>query len=695
MAKDPICGMFVEEGPHALTATLHGSRYFFCSEGCLVQFQAPEKAFARLKRLVVIGTVLTVPIATLTYLPILLQRDINNLVMFLLSIPVQFVVGFRFYRGSYDALRSRVGNMDLLIAMGTSAAWAYSVVVTFFPAFFPSNGTYFETSAIIITLILTGNLLEHLTKQRASESVRKLLELQPTMARVLRDGSEVEIPIEDVRVDDVFVVRPGERVPVDGVVVEGGSALDESMITGESLPRDKSVGDEVIGSTINKTGLLKVRATKVGQDTVLSQIVKLVEEAQAGKAPLQRLADRVSAYFVPSVILIGTASGLLWYFAGGIGLAFSLLAFVSVIVIACPCALGIATPAALLVGAGKGAESGILIKGGENLEEAHKVDTIVFDKTGTLTKGEPSVTDVVSVNGESAKSILHFAGSAELGSEHPLAQAVVREAKKLRSELSSPSNFEAIPGFGVRADVDGRRVLLGNADLMRNFSVPVERISEQLERLQSVGKTAVFLAVDGEPWAILGLADTLKETSTTAIRSLKSMGLNVIMLTGDNERTAKAIASSLNLDQIISNVRPDEKEKVIEKLQAEGKRVAMVGDGINDAPALAKADVGIAIGSGTDVAKETGGIILIKDDLRDVATALQLSKATVRKIKQNLLWAFLYNVALIPIAAGILVPLLGPGIYNVLPLLAGAAMAFSSVTVVSNSLLLRRFTPKI
>jgi Cu+-exporting ATPase len=414
-----------------------------------------------------------------------------------------------------------------------------------------------------------------------------------------------------------------------------------------------------------------------------------------GKAPLQRLADRVSAYFVPSVILIATASGLLWYFVGGIGLAYSILAFVSVIIIACPCALGIATPAALLVGAGKGAESGILIKGGENLEEAHKVDTIVFDKTGTLTKGEPSVTDIVPLSGKSAKTILHFAGSAEIGSEHPLAQAVVREAWKLQSDPSSPSGFEALPGLGIRAEVDDRRVLLGNADLMRKFSVPVESYSEQLEPLQNNGKTAVFLAVDGEPWAILGLADTLKETSVSAIRILKSMGLNVIMLTGDNERTAEAIASSLNLDQVIANVRPDEKEKVIENLQAQGRRVAMVGDGINDAPALAKADLGIAIGSGTDVAKETGGIILIKDDLRDVVKALQLSKATVRKIKENLLWAFLYNIALIPIAAGVLVPFLGPGIYNVLPLLAGAAMAFSSVTVVSNSLLLRRFTPKL
>src|SRR5213594_2494811 len=471
MAKDPICGMFVEDGPHALTVTLHGTRYFFCSESCLVQFQAPEKAFARLKRLVLIGTVLTVPITALTYLPLVPSKDVNNLVMFLLSIPVQFVVGFRFYRGSYDALWSRVGNMDLLIAMGTSAAWVYSTIVTFFPAFFPSSGTYFETSAIIITLILTGNLLEHLTKQRASESVRKLLELQPTMAKVIRESGEIEIPVEDLRVDDVFVVRPGERVPVDGVVVEGGSALDESMITGESLPRDKSVRDEVIGSTINKTGLLKVRATKVGQDTVLSQIVKLVEEAQAGKAPLQKLADRVSAYFVPSVILIATASGLLWYFAGGIGLAFSLLAFVSVIVIACPCALGIATPAALLVGTGKGAENGILIKGGDQLEEAGKINTIIFDKTGTLTKGQPSVTDIVPIGKLTEIQILSYAGAVEKGSEHPLAEAVVNAAQGKRTELSDPSSFEAYPGLGVKATVEGHEVLLGNLELMSKFSV--------------------------------------------------------------------------------------------------------------------------------------------------------------------------------------------------------------------------------
>ncbi len=695
MAKDPICGMYVEEGEHSLKTIRRGTTYFFCSETCLVQFQAPEKAFQRLKVLVAAGAILSIPITILTYLAVIPEVRLNNLVLFLLSIPVQFVIGFRFYRGSYDALRARTGNMDLLIALGTSAAWIYSAVVTFFPSVFPLQATYFETSAIIITLILTGNLLEHLTKRKASEAVHKLLDLQPSMAQVLRDGVEVKIPVEQVAVEDIVVVRPGERVPVDGVVIEGSTALDESMITGESMPRDKGVGDEVIGATINKTGFLKIRAAKVGQDTVLSQIVKLVEEAQIGKAPLQRLADRVSAYFVPAVVLIATASALLWYFVGGIGLAYSLLAFVSVVIIACPCALGIATPAALLVGTGKGAENGILIKGGDNLEEAHKVNTIIFDKTGTLTKGEPSVTDIVPIGKLSESQVLRYAGSVEQGSEHPLAQAVVRAATKSGIGLADPSEFEALPGLGVKAGVEGREVLLGNADLMTKFSIPFDGYLERLEGLQNQGKTVTFLAVDRQPVALIGIADTVKETSARTVKTLRSMGLEVIMLTGDHERTAKAIAQNLGIDSVISNVRPAQKEEIVRKLQAEGKKVAMVGDGINDAPALAAADVGIAIGSGTDVAKETGGIILIKDDMTDVAKALQLSRATVRKIKQNLLWAFIYNVALIPVAAGILVPFLGAGIYQVLPFLAGGAMAFSSVTVVSNSLLLRRFTPRV
>lgn len=694
MAKDPICGMYVEEGKHALQTIRYGTTYCFCSEGCLAQFQAPEKNLARLKRLVALGAVFTIPIAALTYLPIIPDRQINNLVMFVLSLPVQFVVGYRFYAGSYDALRSRIGNMDLLIGLGTTAAWVYSTIATFVPGFFPGGGTYFETSAIIITLIQTGNLLEYITKGRASEAVHRLLNLQPTMAHVIRDGSETSIPVEDVTVGDILLVRPGEKVPVDGRVVEGNSAIDESMITGESLPRDKRTGDEVIGATINKTGLLRIQATKVGQDTVLSQIAKLVEEAQVGKAPLQRLADRVSAYFVPSVILIATAAGLFWYFVARIGLAFSLLAFVSVVIIACPCALGIATPAALLVGTGKGAEIGILIKGGDQLEEAGKIKTIVFDKTGTLTRGQPSVTDVVSIGKLSEIQILSYAGAVEKGSEHPLAAAVVNAAQGKRIELSNPSSFEALPGLGVKATVDGRDVLLGNLELMSKFSIPVGAYSERIGEMQDQGKTISLLAVDRQPVALIGIADTVKESSRPSIKALKKMGLKIVMLTGDNERTATAIAKSVGIDTIFANVRPSGKEDIVRKLQKNGK-VAMVGDGINDAPALAAADVGIAIGSGTDVAKETGGIVLIKDDMTDVPKALELSKATVRKIKQNLLWAFFYNVALIPIAGGILVPFLGPGIYQVLPLLAGAAMAVSSVTVVSNSLLLRRFNPRI
>jgi Cu+-exporting ATPase len=695
MAKDPICGMYVEEGEHALKTTRHGTTFYFCSENCLVQFQGPEKALARLKRLVALGTALTTPITALTYLPIIPDRTTNNLVMFLLSLPVQFVIGSRFYRGSYDALRSRIGNMDLLIALGTSAAWLYSTIVTFIPSFFPGSGTYFETSAIIITLVQTGNLLEHITKGKASEALHKLLSLQPTIAHVIRDGVEASIPVERVEVDDILVVRPGERIPVDGSVVEGGSATDESMITGESMPRDKRIGDEVIGGTVNKTGLLKVRATKVGQDTVLSQIAKLVEEAQVGKAPLQRLADRISAYFVPAVVTIATASFLFWYFIAGIGLAFSLLVFVSVVIIACPCALGIATPAALLVGTGKGAENGILLKGGDQLEKAYKVTTVIFDKTGTLTKGQPSLTDIVPLGKLSETEILQFAGSVEKGSEHPLAQAVVNAAQKFPVRLADPSDFEAIPGLGVKATVEGQEVLLGNTELMRKYSIPVESYANKVGDLQNQGKTITVLAVNWQAVALLGLADTVKESSTKAVKALKSMGLELVMLTGDNEQTAKAIAKTIGIDTVFSDVRPAQKEDIVRKLQREGKKVAMVGDGINDAPALAAADIGIAIGSGTDVAKETGGIILIRDDLTDVPKALQLSGATVRKIRQNLLEAFVYNVGLIPIAAGVLVPFLGVQIYQVLPLLAGAAMAFSSVTVVSNSLLLRRFTPKI
>ncbi len=692
MAKDPVCGMYVDEKSATITRTIRGTKWYFCSETCAKTFEKPEIEVKRLKRLVAVGALLTIPTTLLTYLA-MLPSAVNNYVLFLLETPVQFIVGWRFYRGAYDAIRNRMGNMDLLIALGTSAAWAYSSIVTFFPLALPASGAYFETAAIIITLILLGNLLEHITKGRASEAVRQLLDLQPRMAHVIRDGAEVEVPVESVKVDDLLVIRPGERIPVDAIVTEGNSAVDQSAITGESMPVEKTTGDQVIGATINTSGLLKVRASKVGADTVLSKIVRLVEEAQMARAPIQRLADRVSAYFVPAVILIATASAFGWYFLGGLPLNFAVLAFVSVIIIACPCALGIATPAAILVGTAKGAQNGILIKGGEYLETAHKLNAIVFDKTGTLTRGKPAVTDVLPANPHSADEVLQLAAIAEKGSEHPLGRAVVMAAEAKSLHLPDASSFKAVPGQGVVVEYDGQSLILGNRKLTTKYNIDLRSIEKEISRLEAEGKTVMILGSEKEPLGVIGLADTLKAEAAEAVGELQRMKIEVAMLTGDNSRTADAIARKLGISRVIADVLPEEKEQVIKELQGEGKRVAMVGDGINDAPALAAANVGIALGSGTDVAVETGGIVLIRDDLNDVVTAIKLSKATVRKIKQNLFWAFCYNVALIPIAAGALVPFLGAGVYNYLPFLAAGAMATSSVTVVSNSLLLNRFKP--
>ncbi len=692
MAKDPVCGMYVDEETAKYKTTMRGVTYYFCSQTCMKEFMAPEMEIKRLKIYVAAGVALTIPIIVLTYLSIF-PVVINNYVLLFLDTPIQFVLGWRFYRGTYDALRNRMGNMDVLIALGTSAAWIYSTVVTVFSSFFAYTGVYFDTAAVIVALVLAGRFLEHLSKGRASEAVRKLMDLQPKLAHIERDGKEIEVPIEQINVGDIVVVRPGEKVPVDSRVAEGHSSLDQSMITGESIPIEKSVGDEVIGATINKTGLLRVEATKVGQDTALAQIVKLVEEAQIGKAPIQKLADRVAAYFVPSVLLIASASGIAWYLIGNIGLQFSLLAFVSVTVIACPCALGIATPAALLVGTSKGAQNGILIKGGDYLEIARKVAAVVFDKTGTLTVGKPSLTDVLPYGKYDADTVLMLAASVEKGSEHPLAEAVEKGALERSLKLSRLSDFEAIAGKGVKGRIGRMKIVLGNKMLMAEMAVDVSKMEEKTRALEEEAKTVMFLVVDGVLAGVIGAADTLKEHAKEAIEELQKMNIEVIMLTGDNERTAKAIAKKLNVERVLAEVLPQQKEAMIEKLQREGKIVAMVGDGINDAPALAKADVGIAIGSGTDVAKETGGIVLVKEDLRDVVIAIRLSKSTVSKIKQNLFWAFAYNAALIPIAAGALVPFFGAQVYNVLPFLAAGAMAFSSVTVVGNSLLLERFKP--
>ncbi len=709
MATDPVCGMFVEEKPDSIQHMADGRKYYFCSTQCLNEFTEPERELRKLKKHVAISIVLTIPIVILTLphmLPLQLEdlvpipMEASNYAMLVLATPIQFWIGWRFYKGMWDGIKAKTSNMDTLIALGTSAAYVYSAAVTVAPSYFPFVSVYFETAAIIITLILVGRLLETRTKEKASSAVRKLMDLQPRMAKVIREGNrEEEIPVEEVQQGDFLVIRPGERVPVDGIVIDGASSIDESAITGESIPVDKSSGSEVIGATINQSGLITVRATKVGQDTVLSQIITLVENARMGKAPMQRIVDQVAKYFVPAVIAVAVGAGLGWYFAGGAGLTYSLLAFVSVIIIACPCALGIATPAALMMGAGKGAENGILFKSGEYLEIARKVNTVVFDKTGTLTEGKPSVTDVVDLSSGAIgeNELLRLAAIAESGSEHPLGQAVIRKAKERGLPVSNPDSFEAVSGHGLRAKYADHTILIGNRKLMHENRIEVgTSIDSILSRLEQEAKTATLVSIDNKLSGIIAMADTVKESAREAIDSLtNNMGIEVIMMTGDNERTAKAIASKLGINRIIAQVLPQQKEEMVAKLRSEDSRVvAMVGDGINDAPALARADLGIAIGSGTDVAKETGGIILIKGDVRDVATSLELGKKTVSKIKQNLFWAFAYNTGLIPIAGGALVPFLGLSVFAWLPILAGAAMAMSSVTVVGNSLLLGRYRPR-
>src|SRR5438093_8716297 len=698
MATDPVCGMYVDEGTH-LTALVRGRRYYFCSHTCMEAFTEPAKEIARLKRLTALSLGIGLPLFVIGFGQGVgwwlsgLEEPVN-LAFFVLATPVQFVAGWRFYHGTWDAFRNRSANMDVLIAIGTTAAWAYSAIVTFLPVLgvpLADQGTYYDTAAVIIGLILLGKYFEELAKGRAGDAIRKLMDLAPRTAHVIREGTEEEVPVELVQVDDRLVVRPGERIPVDGTIVEGSSAIDESMITGESIPVEKRVGDTAIGATINKSGLLTIQATRVGADTTLNQIIKLVEDAQVARAPIQRLADRVASVFVPAVVLIASLTFLVWKFLYQNTIAQSLVFFIAVLIIACPCALGIATPAAIMVGTGKGAENGLLIKGGEYLEKAHKLTTVVFDKTGTLTKGRPSVTDVVPVGAISDEDILRLAASAEKGSEHPLGGAIVSAATAQSLTLGDPNDFEAIPGQGVRAVIGGRRVLLGNRMLMASASVPLHAAESILHTMEDAGKTAMILAVDGRVEGVIAVADTLKEHSVEAVRALKAMGIEVVMLTGDNRRTAEAIARQVGVDDVIAEVLPAQKAEVIKDLQKQGKVVAMVGDGINDAPALAQSDVGIALGSGTDVAMEAGGIVLIKDDLRDVVASIQLSRRTVQKIRQNLFWAFFYNTALIPIAAGVLA-----GIGIVLnPIIAGAAMGFSSVSVVMNSMTLRRFKPQL
>jgi len=650
-----------------------------------------EKEIKRLRTELIISVLLSSPLI-LAMLLSLVNIDLaflhNEYFQLAVATPIQFIIGFRFYKNAFYALRAKSPNMDVLIAMGTSAAYFFSIYNAFFA---PAEagmmmGTmkelYFESAAVIITLILLGKYLEAVAKGKTSEAIKKLMGLQAKTARVVRNGTEEDIPIEEVKVGDIIVVRPGEKVPVDGKVIEGSSSIDESMLTGESLPVEKKAGDTVVGATINKYGTFKFEATKVGKDTVLSQIVKMVEDAQSSKAPIQKIADKVSGVFVPVVVAIAVITFLVWFFAAD-NLTQGIISAVSVLVIACPCALGLATPTAIMVGTGKGAENGILIKGGEYLETAYKLDTVVLDKTGTITKGQPEVTDIIALGQMRENEILSLAAAAEKNSEHPLGVAIYEKGKRELGDIPDPEHFEAFPGKGIMAAIGNKEIYIGTRKLMEEKGVPVETAEETVAKLEDEGKTAMLVAVNNVFEAVIAVADTLKESSKGAIKELMEMGIEVYMITGDNRRTANAIAKQAGIANVLAEVLPEHKAEEVEKLKKQGKTVAMVGDGINDAPALAKADIGMAVGTGTDVAIETADITLMRGDLATIPAAIRLSRKTMRKIKQNLFWAFIYNTIGIPFAA--------LGLLN--PMIAGGAMAFSSVSVVTNSLSLKRFNP--
>ena len=608
-----------------------------------------------------------------------------------LTIPI-VIAGYRFYTVGYKAIINRSPNMDSLIAMGTTAAIVYSLYSVYLITqgnMDAVEGLYFESAGVIITLILLGKSLEAVSKGRTSEAIKKLMGLAPKTATVIRDGKEYEVPIEEVEIGHIILVKPGEKIPVDGIVTEGSTSVDESMLTGESIPVEKKAGDQVYAASINKNGMIRFEAKKVGGDTALAQIIKLVEEAQGSKAPIAQLADVVSGYFVPIVFGIAVLAFIAWLLSGE-SLVFSLTIFIAILVIACPCALGLATPTAIMVGTGKGAEYGILIKGGEALEATHKINTIVFDKTGTITEGKPEVTDIITSETADSNKLLQLAASAEKGSEHPLGEAIVGKAEERNLEYLKMEWFSAIPGYGIEVEINGKQILLGNKKLMNDRGIDLKPLEAESDRLAGEGKTPMYIAEENRLSGIIAVADVVKESSCNAIARLQSMGLEVAMITGDNQRTAEAIAKQVGIDRVFAEVLPQDKSNEVKKLQTEGKKVAMVGDGINDAPALAQADIGIAIGSGTDVAMESADIVLMKSDLMDVPTAIQLSKSTIRNIKQNLFWAFGYNVIGIPIAAGVL-HLFGGPLLN--PIFAAAAMSLSSVSVLTNALRLKRFKP--
>jgi len=689
--RDPVCGMDVDKDK-AIKRKIGDRTYYFCSQSCADVYEQPEQELKAMRRRVAItlaGVIAVAGLRVVTLFGIVAALmsfsligglSVYSLALFIVSTPVVWIAGWSIIHGAYNSLRNRAINMDVLVSAGVVAGWTYGALNAFLPGL--GGEGYLEIAVGILAFVLLGKYIEESIRRRSAASIRKLLELQPTIARVVKDEKEVDVPIDEVQVNDVIIVKPGEKIPTDGVVIAGYSSVDEKIITGESIPVEKNVGSEAIGATVNKTGLLRIKVTKVGEETALAQIVHLVEEAQASSAPVQKFADRVVGKFVPIVFSVAAISFGYWYVVSGFSAAF--FALLAVLLIACPCALGIATPTAILAGVGKGAEYGILLRSGEYVERARKLKTVVFDKTGTLTKGEPSVTDIAVYSGYTEEEALKLAAIAEKGSEHPLSEAIMKAARQGESDIPDADSFEAVPGQGVKCTYENKKILLGNQRLMQDEKIPIKQVEQDLERLEAQGKTVMILAVDGEPAGVVAAMDTPKDHAVEAVSKLKSMGLEVTILTGDNERTAKAIAEQLNIDHVIANVLPWEKVNAIKKLQSEGKTVAMVGDGVNDAPALAQADIGIAIGSGTDIAKETGGIVLIKDDLRDVALAVELSKKTMTKINTNLFWAFIYNTIMIPVAA--------VGVMN--PIFAAGAMAISSLTVVTNSALLRLSTFK-
>jgi len=755
---DPVCGMTVDPERAAGKSERDGQTYYFCSPMCKEKFdaetsaadlrqaegvetkttnttahhagaaglrpqeqanaherdveEAQERAYRTMMRKFWFAAAVGVPLMLLMvaeFIPswreaLMHYHQSIGIVAAIITLPVLAWSGSQFFQGAWNGFRNHNTNMDTLVALGTGAAWLYSTVVVLAPGLFPAGtaGMYFEVAVIVIALILLGQALEMRAKRRSSAAIKKLLELQAKTARVIRDGAEMDVPIEEVVVGDTVLVRPGEKIPVDGVILEGESAIDESVVTGESVPVDKKPKDAVIGSSVNKTGAFTFRATKVGKETALARIVEMVQQAQNSKPPIGRLVDQISSYFVPAVMIVAILTFLAWFnFGPAPVLNYSIVTMVAVLVIACPCALGLATPISLMVGVGKAAENGVLIRNGEALETASELTTIVLDKTGTITKGKPELTDVLPIGNFTEDDLLRLAAMADKRSEHPLAEAIVAGARARGIEVGEPQGFNAVPGHGVEATVDGKRVCVGNRKLMMRENVSLAEFEQVATRLADAGKTPMFVAVDSQPAGIIGVADTIKEDSVNAIRALQGMGLEVVMITGDNERTAKAIARQVGIERVLADVLPEEKVRQVEKLQAEGgsrprdggnvRLVGMVGDGINDAPALAQADIGFAIGTGTDVAIEAADVTLVGGSLRGVVTAIETSRATLRNIKQNLFGAFIYNVLGIPLAAGLLYPIFG---ILLSPIIAGAAMAASSITVVTNANRLRFFEPQ-